>query len=407
MRAGHDDHPSALTARQALPESEVDPTELRRAVIALAFGAFAVGVAEFTVTGLLNDIAASLHSSPALMGNAISAYALGVTIGAPAITILGANLRRKTLLLLIVGIFIVGNAAALVAFNFELFALARFVAGLPHGAYFGVAVATGVAMARADRRGRVSSHIVLGQTVANVLGVPAATLLGQALGWRSAFVMVVACGVLTLLAVIALVPDSDGGGEGRIRHGFAALHSRVLWVAVLIGAVGFAGMYSVLSYIAPISTGICGLVDSLVPIVMMFFGIGMTAGAVVGGRMADWDTGKSLAISFGLTAVALLAFTRVIAQPWAPFFVAVSIGFAMQIAVQSLQLRLVDAAPSAPAVGASLLQSAANVANVVGTSLGSVVIVSGAGYQGLGLQGAVLGAVGMLSVLAAYRHSNR
>ncbi len=392
-----------MTDLQTPPLTEPLQAGQRKAIAALALGAFAIGVAEFTVTGLLNDIAAGLHTSAPTMGNAIVLYALGVMVGGPLITVFGANLRRKTLLLMIVGLFVAGNAAALAASSFGFFAAARFVAGLPHGAYFGVAVAIGVAMVRPDRRGRVASHIVLGQTIANVLGVPAAAFLGQTFGWRSAFALVVGCGVLTLFAVIAFVPPGESGGAGRIAQSANALRNRRVWTAVAVGGIGFAGMYSVLSYIAPISTTVSGLSGALLPIVMMLFGIGMTVGALIGGRMADWNTGKSVAIAFALNAVVGLGFTALMSQRWAPFVAAFLIGIALQIAVQSLQLRLIDAAPTAPPVAAALNQSTANMANVLGTSLGSVVILSGMSYPGLGVLGAALASAGMLLALLALR----
>ncbi|GAB7050983.1 MFS transporter [Catenuloplanes indicus] len=267
-----------------------------------ALGAFGIGIAEMTVTGLLGRVAADLQTSPAAVGTAISLYALGVVAGVPLITIAGARVPRHRLLPATLLLFIAGNTAALAAPNLALFCLARFVAGLPHGAYLALAAATAASLVPRERRGRATALVGIGQTIASIVGVPSAIFLGQALSWRAALALAVLVFVAAFAAVLTFVPRDTGGTVLPV----AALRSPGLWAGFAVAASAFAGLYCVLSFIAPITTDVAGLPADATPVVLMLYGAGMTAGAIAGGRAADWDVARAVPIG-GVAACAVLA----------------------------------------------------------------------------------------------------
>jgi len=371
------------------------------AVLALATGGFAIGTTEFVTMGLLPQIADGVDVSIPTGGHVISAYAMGVVVGAPVLAFLGARLPRRALLVALMLAFAVGNAASALATSYDALVLARFAAGLPHGAYFGVASLVAASMAPPGRRGRAVAMVMLGLSVANVLGVPAATWLGQHLGWRSAFWLVTGLGVLTLLMVLAFVPSVPGDPSASGRRELSAFARPQVWLTLLAGAVGFGGMFAVYTYIAPVVTDVAGLGEGAVPVFLLSFGLGMVAGTWVAGELADWSVMRSLVIGSAGLAAALLAFWAVAPSGWwalpLPFVVCV-LG---SVLVVNLQLRLMEVAGEAQTLGAALNHSSLNVANALGAWLGGVVISAGLGLRAPALVGAGLSLVGLLVVLAS------
>lgn len=353
------------------------PTRARLALPALALVAFTIGVAEFTVTGLLPDIAAAYELAPARMAGAIAVYALGAVVGAPTIALLGARLPRKRLLLLLAAFVVLGNAASMVAPTAGLFSAARFLAGLPHGAFFAVAAATVVSLVPADRRGRAIASVFVGQTIATVAGVPSAAWLGQTLGWRWAFAVVVVTGCVAFAAVAVFVPVTAPAQDSGVRAQLAALRTRRLGATLATAVVGVGGVFAVLSFLAPIvSAG--GLPPSAIPVAMVLFGVGTTVGAIAGGRFADRDAVAATHRGLAVTAVTLVFVAATMGTAWAPFVDALLIGVCLQLLVPALQLRAVDAVPSAPALGAALNQSALNGSNAVSTAVVGAAVAAGA-----------------------------
>lgn len=364
-------------------------------------GGFAIGTTEFVTMGLLPQIAAGVDVSIPTGGHVISAYAVGVVVGAPVLAFFGARWPRRGLLVALMAAYAVFNALSAVASSYELLMVARFLDGLPHGAYFGVASLVAASMAPLGRQGRAVAMVMLGLSVANVIGVPAATWLGQALGWRAAYWAVAVLALVTMAMVVAFVPSLPGNPEATGRRELSAFAKPQVWLTLLAGAIGFGGMFAVYSYIAPTVTDVGGLGESAVPVFLLAFGLGMVAGTWIAGPLADWSIFRSLlASSLGL-GVVLLAFAGLAPYGWwalAPAFLITVVG---SVLVVSLQLRLMDVAGEARTLGAALNHASLNVANALGAWLGGLVIAAGYGYRSTALVGVALSVAGFLVVIGS------
>ncbi|MFC4784265.1 MFS transporter [Nocardioides sp. MAHUQ-72] len=371
------------------------------AVLALAMGGFAIGTTEFVTMGLLPQVADGVDASIPSAGHLISAYALGVVVGAPLLAFFGAKWPRRGLLVALMLAYAVFNAASALATDFHLLFVARFLDGLPHGAYFGVASLVAATMAPAGRKGRAVALVMLGLSVANVVGVPAATWLGQHLGWRSAYFAVAALALLTVVMVLAFVPSCPGDPEATGRRELAAFSKPQVWLTLLAGAIGFGGMFAVYSYISPTLTDVGGLSESSVPVALFVFGLGMVAGTWLAGELADWSIFRSLLIGSGGMGLVLALFWVLAPHGWwslVPVFLITVLG---SVLVVNLQLRLMDVAGDAQTLGAAMNHASLNVANALGAWLGGLVIAAGLGYRAPALVGVALSAAGLLVILAS------
>lgn len=373
------------------------------AVLALAMGGFAIGTTEFVTMGLLPQISGGVDVSIPTGGHVISAYAVGVVVGAPVLAFLGARLPRRALLVALMAAFVVGNGISALAGSYEQLVLARFAAGLPHGAYFGVASLVAASMARPSRKGRAVSQVMLGLSIANVIGVPAATVLGQALGWRSAYWAVAALGLVTMAMVAWFVPSVPGDAEASGRRELGAFRVPQVWLTLLAGAVGFGGMFAVYSYIAPVVTDVAGLGEGSVPVYLLSFGIGMVVGTWLAGVMADWSIFRSLLIGGAGMALALLGFWVAAPHGWAALPMVFLITTLGSVLVVNLQLRLMDVAGDAQTLGAAMNHASLNIANALGAWLGGVVIAAGWGLRAPALVGVVLSLAGIAILLVSAR----
>jgi MFS transporter, DHA1 family, inner membrane transport protein len=371
------------------------------AIVALALGGFAIGTTEFVTMGLLPDIAAGVDASIPAGGHLISAYALGVVVGAPVIAALGARLPRRALAVALMTAFVVGNALSALAPGFGTLVVARFLAGLPHGAYFGVASLIAASLVPAERRGRAVSSVMLGLAISNVAGVPAATWLGQHLGWRSAYWAVVVIGALTVLAVLLVVPAVAGRSEATIRSELGALRRPQVILTLLFGIVGFGGMFALYSYIAPLFTDVAGSSAGFVPVALLVFGVGMIAGTALAGRLADRALFPSLVGAVVAMALFLLTVVAVAGRPSTLLVAAFLVATASSVLAVCLQLRLMEVAGDAQMLGAALNHSALNLANALGAWLGGLVIAAGHGYRAPSAVGAGLAAVGLVFLAAS------
>jgi DHA1 family inner membrane transport protein len=371
------------------------------AIVALALGGFAIGTTEFVTMGLLPDIAAGVDASIPSAGHLISAYALGVVVGAPVIAALGARLPRRPLAMALMTAFVVGNALSALAPGYGTLLLARFVAGLPHGAYFGVASLIAAALVPEGLRGRAVSSVVLGLAVSNVAGVPAATWLGQNLGWRSAYWAVVVIGALTVLAVLLVVPSVPGRAEATIRSELGALRRPQVILTLLFGIVGFGGMFALYSYIAPLFTEVAGSSAGFVPVGLLIFGAGMVLGTALAGQLADRALFPSLLGSVVALGLCLVGVVVVAGHPGTLVVAAFLAATASSVLAVCLQLRLMEVAGDAQMLGAALNHSALNLANALGAWLGGLVITAGYGYRAPSAVGAGLAAVGLVFLLAS------
>ena len=371
------------------------------AVLALAMGGFAIGTTEFVTMGLLPQIADGVDASIPVAGHVISAYAVGVVVGAPVLAFFGAKWPRRGLLIALMAAYAVFNAASALATSYHALAVARFLDGLPHGAYFGVASLVAAGLAAPGRKGRAVALVMLGLSVANVIGVPAATWLGLNLGWRSAYWAVAGLALVTVAMVVVWVPALPGNPEATGRRELSAFAKPQVWLTLLAGAIGFGGMFAVYSYIAPTLTDVAGLAQSSVPVFLLAFGLGMVAGTWVAGELADWSIYRSLLGSSIGMGVVLLVFWAVVPHGWWALPVVFLITVVGSVLVVNLQLRLMDVAGEAQTLGAAMNHASLNVANALGAWLGGLVIAAGYGYRSPALVGVVLSVGGFVVVLAS------
>jgi DHA1 family inner membrane transport protein len=388
--------PHVTTTAPELRQTDARPRHAAVALFALAMGGFAIGTTEFVSMGLLPQLARGVEVSIPAAGHAISAYALGVVVGAPTIAFLAARLPRRGLLVGLMAAFAVGNAASALATSYDWLLVARFAAGLPHGAYFGVASLVAASLVPAERKGRAVASVMLGLSVANVVGVPAATWLGQNLGWRTAYWLVAVLGLLTVVLVSAFVPSSRGDSAATWQRELTALRRPQVVLTLLAGAIGFGGMFAVYTYIVPTITEVGGLPESVAPVFLLVFGLGMVAGTWVAGRMADWSVMRSMFIGGIGQGVLLLVFSLLAPSGWWTLPVVFGITVTGSVLVVALQLRLMAVAQEAQTMGAAMNHAALNVANALGAWLGGLVIAAGWGYRAPGVVGAVLALLGVL-----------
>ena len=372
-----------------------DVSAARRAyvVVALSVGAFGIGVTEFVAMGLLPYIAADFGRTEAESGAVISMYALGVVIGAPLITVLTGRVPRRRMLLLLMAAFTVGNALTVWAGSLGSFAAvlaSRFLAGIPHGAYFSVAALVAASLAPPGKRGRAVALSGMGLSVATVAGVPAAQALGQVFGWRSAFVFVAVVGLVALVSLWVAVPHMTRMPATRPLDELGALATPQVWFTVAMGTVGFGGMFAVYTYITWTMTEVAGFPETLMWLVLMAYGLGMVVGTYLGGFVSDRFGDPSLPWIFAAMAVALTAFFFTAQWGWVAVLNFGIIGMFGSVLVPNLQTRLMDVAGRAQTLAAALNQAALNMANAGGAALGGAVIAAGLGYRAPALAGAVL-----------------
>lgn len=370
-------------------------------MLALALGGFGIGTTEFVAMGLLPEMSAGLGIDEPTAGHVISAYALGVVVGAPTIAALTARVPRRTLLIALMVAFTVGNAASVFAPNYPTLMAARFVAGLPHGAYFGVAALVAAHLAAPGRRAKAVATVMLGLSVANVIGVPAAAWLGQNLGWRSAFALVAVIGVVTVAALLRWIPRLDAMPTTNPITELGALTRLQVWMTLLMGMVGFGGMFAVYAYISTTLTDVSGLARSLVPLALMLYGLGMVAGNVLGGHLADRALTGGLAACLAALAVILAVFVVAARTPATALVFVFLIGLAGSAMVPALQTRLMDVAADAQTLAAALNHAALNFANAFGAWIGGVVIAAGLGYTAPAAVGSVLAVAGLVVLAVA------
>ncbi len=364
------------------------------AIFALAMGGVGIGVTEFTMMGLLKEVEQGLGISTPEAGHLISAYALGVVVGAPLLAAVGAKLPRKKLALGLLLFFTVANLSSFIAPDYGSMLVSRFAAGLPHGAFFGVAAVIAASLVPATRRGWAISMVMAGLSVSNVVGVPFATWLGQTFGWRLLFVLVGAIGLVALAMVWKFVPFQAAHPDASIRRELGALKRLQVWLALLVGIVGFGGFFATYTYIAHTMTSVAGIPSALIPLVVALYGLGMVAGNIVGGRLADKSVMGTLYRVLPAVAVALVVYAVAAHWAWSAMAMVFVVGASGSMLIPALQTRLLDASPDAPSLASSLNHAALNVANALGAFLGGLVIALGWGFTAPALVGAVLALLG-------------
>jgi DHA1 family inner membrane transport protein len=378
------------------------------ALLALAVGAFGIGTTEFVMMGLLPDVADDLGISIPAAGHLVSAYALGVVIGAPLLAAAAARLSRRTVLIALMGLFVAGNVLSALAPDQHWLLAARLLSGLPHGAFFGVGAVVATGMVAPERRARSVSLMFLGLTVANIVGVPAATLMGQHLGWRATFLGVGAIGVAAIASLALLVPrERDQAPATGLRGELAALRSLPVWLALGTTVAGFGALFAAYSYITPMLTDAAGYADTSVTLLLALFGVGATAGNLLGGRLADHSLRGTL--FGGLTALAavLALFPLLMSTAWSAAVAVTLLGTAAFVTGSPLQLMVMEKAASAPSLASSANQAAFNLANAGGAWIGGLALAAGFGVTSPALTGAALAVLGLAVAAAAYAVDRR
>ena len=362
--------------------------------LALAIGGLAIGTGEFASMSILPIVAGDLHTDLPHMGHMISAYALGVVFGAPLIAIFLARMPKKAMLVMLMALYAVGNLLSAAAPAYGTLLLARFVAGIPHGAYFGVAALVAAAMAVPEKRGQAVSRVLLGLTIANIFGVPVATWLSQAFGWRSAFLVVDVLGVVTALMVRYYVPFMAAGDASPQRE-LGVFRRPQVWITLLMVSVGFGGLFAVYTYVTPTLLEVTRVSPTMVAVLLALIGVGMTVGNLVGGWLADRSRLWTIFGALVWNVAALTAFYYTSANVWAVAVNLFLIGCGIAVA-PAVQTRLMDVAGDAQTVAAALNHSAFNCANAAGAWFGGMAIAHGLGLQSTGLVGAALAAGGIV-----------
>ncbi|MFD3472537.1 MFS transporter [Streptomyces sp. NPDC058682] len=388
---------------------------MRASLLALAIGAFGIGTTEFVIVGLLPEVADDLSVSIPSAGMLVTGYALGVVVGAPLMTAAGARLPRKTMLVVLMAIFIAGNLLCALAGDYTALMGGRLIAALTHGAFFGIGSVVAADLVAPDRRASAIALMFTGLTLANVLGVPLGTFLGQEFGWRSTFWAVTGIGIVGLVGLIALVPAQPAPERGALRGELAVFRKPQVWLALTTTVLGFGGVFASFTYLAPMMTELAGFSDGAVAWLLVLFGVGLCVGNVLGGRAADRALMPSLYLILGGLCLVLVVFTFTsrAAVPAAITLAAFgAIGFAT---VPPLQARVMQQAAGAPALASAANIAAFNLGNALGAWLGGLAVAHGLGWTsptwiGAGLAAAGLGTAalsGRLDRRSQGRHGSR
>ncbi|WP_213949559.1 MFS transporter [Luteibacter sp. dw_328] len=379
----------------------MNPSPSRLPLLALAVAAFAIGTTEFVIMGLLPEVATDLKVSIPSAGMLVSGYALGVAVGAPLLAAFTAKMERKHALLLLMGLFILGNALCAIAPNYDVLMVARVVAAFCHGSFFGIGAVVAAHLVPANQRARAIALMFAGLTLANVLGVPFGTFLGQWAGWRSTFWAVTALGVIAALGVARFVPSLPNLKAPDMRRELRVLREPQALIALGMTVLGFGGVFTVFTYIAPILQEQSHVSPHWTGAVLVLFGLGTTIGNMLGGRLADWKLMPSLmGILVVLTAL-LVAFAWTMHSTVASIVTVFLWGIAAFATIAPLQSRVVHVAGDAPNLASTLNIAAFNLGNAGGAWLGGAVLAAGYSMPMVSLTGAGVTVAGLLATMAS------
>lgn len=365
-------------------------------LFALSVGAFAIGTTEFAAMSLLPFFARDLGVDTPTAGHAISAYALGVVAGAPVIAAFGARMARRTLLIGLMAMFAIGNILSAFSPSYGWMLVFRFLSGLPHGAYFGVAALVAASLVPIEKRTQAIARVMAGLTIATVIGVPVANWMGQALGWRSGFFVVAALAIATVTLVALYAPRDAGDPHASPMRELTALGKPQVWLTLLTGAIGFGGLFAVYTFVASTMIEVTHVSERLVPVILAIFGVGMTLGNLAAAWAADRAQGRTVIGVLLWSAAALALFPLMAGNIWTLGLNIFLVGIGGGLGTP-LQARLMDVAGEAQTLAAALHHSAFNVANAIGPWLGGLAIAAGYGLTATGWIGAAL-ALGGLAI---------
>lgn len=363
------------------------------ALFALMISAFGIGTTEFVVAGLLPEISDDMDVSLTTAGALISGYALGVVFGGPLATAAGTRLPRKQMLVILMLLFIAGNLISAVAPGYGLLMASRILAAVCHGAFFGVAAVVAADLVEDSKRSRAISMVFTGLTVANVVGSPLGTWVGQGFGWRATFVMITAIGLVSLVGVITLVPKQPRPQETSLRRELAEFRSLQVWLAVAIAGLSIGALFAAYSYVAPLMTEVAGFASGSLTMLLVLFGIGLVIGNLLGGRFADRAQIPTLLVTTALLTAVLIAFTFTAHFKIPAVATLMLLGGAGFATVPGFMTRAIDKAKGAPTLASAIASSGANLGISIGAFMGGLTIDAGLGYTSPLWVGAVMAAL--------------
>ncbi|MNZ58571.1 Inner membrane transport protein YdhP [compost metagenome] len=370
-------------------------------LLSLTVAAFAIGMTEFVIMGILPNVAEDLHVSIPSAGQLITAYAMGVAIGAPILTILTQRIPQKRLLCLLMVLFILGNGVSVIAPNYGVLMVARILTSLTHGTFFGVGAVIAASLVRPDKRAGAVSIMMAGLTIANIIGVPLGTFIGQHMGWRASFGAIAIMGVIALIGIALFIPQIKQDEPISLATQIRSLLRPKLLLFLLIGALGNTSLFAVFTYIAPLLQQITGFAEHSVTWILIIFGFGVTIGNIIGGKLADWKLMPSLIGLYFLICILLAIFTFSIQSPVAAVITIFLWGAASFGVMPGLQIRIMSLAKSAPALASTSSHSAGNLGNAAGAFIGGVVITH-VGLSSLPWVGSIIVALGLVLLVLSY-----
>lgn len=369
-------------------------------LLALAVGAFGIGTTEFSPMGLLPVIADGVAVSIPTAGLLISAYALGVMLGAPVMTLAFSRLRVKTALITLMSIFVIGNLLSAIAPGYWTLLAARLITSLNHGAFFGLGSVVAASLVPKDKQASAVATMFMGLTIANVGGVPAATWIGQQIGWRMAFAGTAGLGLLAIAALAWALPNGEAGRMPDVRRELRVLAKPQVLMAMATTVMGSAAMFALYTYVAPVLQTLTAASAGFVTVALVLIGIGFTIGNGVGGRLADWSLDGSIKLFLAVLAVIMLALPMLMRTEAGALIGVLVWGAAAFALVPPVQMRVMQAAAAAPGLASSVNIGAFNLGNALGAAVGGAVISAGLGYAAVPIAGAVLAGGGLLMVSA-------
>ncbi|MEW9699452.1 MFS transporter [Paenibacillus sp. SI8] len=395
-----------MNSSQALRGNAAASGRFPISLFSLTAGAFAIGMTEFVIMGILPNVADDLHVSISQAGQLITSYALGVAIGAPILAVATHRLPQKMLLCLLMALFILGNIIAMIAPNYAIVMVARLITALAHGTFFGVGSVIAANLVRPDKRAAAISVMMAGLTIANIIGVPLGTFIGQHLGWRASFGSIVIMGIISLIGILVFIPRIQKQTSASLLQQFRALVQPKLLLVLLTGALACSSLFAVFTYIAPILIQITGFSEKNVTWILVLFGFGVTFGNILGGKLADWKLMPSLLVNFAVLALILAIFGFTDKVPAAAVITVFIWGVAAFGILPGIQIRIMNLAKEAPELAATSTHSALNVGNAGGAFIGGWAITH-LGLSSLPWIGSILTATGLALALASYVYERR
>jgi DHA1 family arabinose polymer transporter-like MFS transporter len=381
---------------------------MKKSLIALSLGGLTIGITEFVMMGILPDVASDLKVSIPIAGYLISAYALGVVIGAPLLVVMARNYPPKKTLLILAAMLAFFNSLSIIVPNFEFFFLTRLLSGLPHGAFFGVGAVVASRLADKGKEAQAISVMFAGLTIANLIGVPIGTYIGHHLSWRYTFILIGFFGILTFISLYFWMPNLHSNDRVSMKKQMKLFKKIEAWLVILITAIGVGGLFCWISYIAPLLTDISGFDATSVPYILILAGAGMVVGNIIGGKLADtFPPDKTLITLFLIMALDLAMVFLFSHIPYVSLFLVFSTGCISFTFIAPIQMLMIQIAVGAEMIASAAIQASFNIGNALGAFLGGMPLIAGFSYASPNLVGIGMSLMGVLFILLLVQRKKR